>query len=90
MIRNTMFKAPSDMDIVQTDGRELPTLGVEELTGDVENYAAFFCVNNHRHSRWLFTQNERVRNRVVTDSFLVETKRIELSTLRMRTVRSPS
>lgn len=36
------FKVVSVFDISQTEGRELPTIGVDELTGDVEKYPQFF------------------------------------------------
>lgn len=36
------FKAVTVFDISQTEGEPLPSLGVDELTGSVENYAAFF------------------------------------------------
>ena len=36
------FKVVSVFDVSQTDGKELPVIAVDELTGSVENYAAFF------------------------------------------------
>ena len=36
------FKVVSVFDVSQTDGKELPDIVVDELTGSVENYAAFF------------------------------------------------
>ena len=36
------FKVVSIFDVSQTDGKELPDIAVDELTGSVENYAAFF------------------------------------------------
>lgn len=36
------FKVVSVFDISQTNGRELPSLGVQELTGDVMQYELFF------------------------------------------------
>lgn len=36
------FKVVSVFDISQTEGLELPTIGVDELTGDVEKYPQFF------------------------------------------------
>lgn len=36
------FKVVSVFDVSQTDGRELPSPGVNELTGDVEQYKMFF------------------------------------------------
>lgn len=36
------FKVVSVFDVSQTEGRELPDIGVDELTGNVQNYAAFF------------------------------------------------
>lgn len=36
------FKVVSVFDVSQTDGKELPDIAVGELTGSVENYAAFF------------------------------------------------
>ena len=36
------FKVVSVFDVSQTDGKELPDITVDELTGSVENYAAFF------------------------------------------------
>lgn len=35
------FKVVSVFDVSQTDGKELPDIVVDELTGSVENYAAF-------------------------------------------------
>lgn len=36
------FKVVSVFDVSQTDGKELPDIAVDELTGSVENYTAFF------------------------------------------------
>ena len=36
------FKVVNVFDISQTEGRELPTIGVDELNGDVENFSVFF------------------------------------------------
>ena len=36
------FKVVSVFDVSQTDGKELPDIAVDELTGSVENYAVFF------------------------------------------------
>lgn len=36
------FKVVSVFDVSQTEGKELPSIGVDELTGDVEQYADFF------------------------------------------------
>ena len=36
------FKIASVFDVSQTDGKELPSLGVDELSGDVEEYTLFF------------------------------------------------
>ena len=36
------FKIVSVFDVSQTEGKELPSIGVDELTGDVEQYADFF------------------------------------------------
>ena len=36
------FKVVSVFDVSQTDGKELPDIVVDELTGSLENYAAFF------------------------------------------------
>ncbi len=36
------FKVVSVFDVSQTDGTALPDIAVDELTGSVENYAAFF------------------------------------------------
>lgn len=36
------FKLVSVFDVSQTQGKELPTLGVDELLGDVEDYVHFF------------------------------------------------
>ena len=36
------FKVVNVFDVSQTEGRELPTIGVDELTGDVERYEMFF------------------------------------------------
>lgn len=36
------FKVVSVFDVSQTSGKELPTLGVDELKGDVKNYEKFF------------------------------------------------
>ena len=32
------FKVVSVFDVSQTEGKELPSIGVDELTGDVEQY----------------------------------------------------
>ena len=36
------FKVVSVFDVSQTEGKELPSIGVDELAGDVEQYADFF------------------------------------------------
>lgn len=36
------FKVVSVFDVSQTDGKPLPTIGVNELTGDVQQYEMFF------------------------------------------------
>ncbi len=36
------FKVVSVFDVSQTSGKELPTLGVDELKGDVDNFEKFF------------------------------------------------
>lgn len=36
------FKVVNTFDISQTEGKELPTIGVEELSGDVQNYGKMF------------------------------------------------
>ena len=36
------FKVVSVFDVSQTDGKPLPTIGVNELTGDVQQYELFF------------------------------------------------
>lgn len=38
------FKVVSVFDVSQTNGKELPTLGVDELKGDVENFEKFFGI----------------------------------------------
>ena len=37
------FKVVSVFDVSQTEGRELPSIGVDELTGDVDRYEDFFA-----------------------------------------------
>ena len=37
------YKVVSVFDVSQTEGKELPTIGVEALTGDVEKYQDFFA-----------------------------------------------
>ncbi len=37
------FKVVSVFDVSQTEGKELPTIGANELTGDVEQYEDFFA-----------------------------------------------
>lgn len=41
-ILHPAFKVVNVFDVSQTDGRELPSLGVNELTGDVEQFELFF------------------------------------------------
>lgn len=36
------FKVVSVFDVSQTEGKELPSIGVDELTGDVEQYSVLF------------------------------------------------
>lgn len=36
------FKVVSVFDVSQTNGKELPTLGVDELSGNVKDYEKFF------------------------------------------------
>lgn len=38
----TRFKVATVFDVSQTEGRELPSLGVVRLTGEVENYQQFY------------------------------------------------
>ena len=38
----TYFKVATVFDVSQTEGKELPSLGVSELTGSAEHYAEFF------------------------------------------------
>ena len=40
-IKVNAFKVVSTFDVSQTDGKELPTLGVDELTGGVDGYGTF-------------------------------------------------
>ena len=40
----TGFKVVNTFDISQTEGKELPTIGVDELTGDVHNYGELIQV----------------------------------------------
>ena len=42
LVTVTRFKVATVFDISQTEGRELPTLGVTRLTGDVDNFAAIY------------------------------------------------
>ena len=37
------FKVVNVFDVSQTDGKDLPTIGVNELSGDVSQYDDFFC-----------------------------------------------
>lgn len=41
-ITRPAFKVVSVFDVSQTEGRELPSLGVDELSGDVREYEMFF------------------------------------------------
>ena len=41
-IKVTGFKVVNTFDVSQTEGKELPTIGVDELTGDVHNYSKMF------------------------------------------------
>ena len=41
-IKVTGFKVVNTFDVSQTEGKELPTIGVDELTGDVHNYGKMF------------------------------------------------
>lgn len=41
-IKYMRFKVATVFDVSQTEGRELPALGVDELTGDVPGYAEFY------------------------------------------------
>ena len=42
-IRIPMFKVVSVFDVSQTEGKELPDIAVDELTGDVDRYKDFFA-----------------------------------------------
>ena len=42
LVTVTRFKVATVFDISQTEGKELPSLGVTRLTGDVENFAAIY------------------------------------------------
>ncbi|MEE1032851.1 ArdC-like ssDNA-binding domain-containing protein [Mediterraneibacter gnavus] len=41
-IKRPAFKVVNVFDVSQTDGKEIPSLGVNELTGDVQEYELFF------------------------------------------------
>ena len=41
-IKTPKFKVVTVFDVSQTDGKPLPELGIDELTGNVENYEQFF------------------------------------------------
>ncbi|MDO4650015.1 MAG: YodL domain-containing protein [Eubacteriales bacterium] len=41
-ITRAAFKVVNVFDVSQTEGRELPTLGVDEMTGDVQDFELFF------------------------------------------------
>ena len=41
-VKRQRFKIAYVFDLSQTEGKELPTLGVDELTGDVEDFDSFF------------------------------------------------
>ena len=41
-ILHTAFKVVNVFDVSQTEGKPLPTIGVDELTGDVQQYEIFF------------------------------------------------
>ena len=41
-IKINAFKVVSTFDVSQTDGKELPSLGVDELMGSVDEYGTFF------------------------------------------------
>ena len=41
-IRTPKFKVVTVFDVSQTDGKPLPTLGIDELTGSVDHYNQFF------------------------------------------------
>ena len=43
-IKVNAFKVVSTFDVSQTDGKELPSLGVDELTGGVDGYGTFLEV----------------------------------------------
>lgn len=42
LVTVTRFKVATVFDVSQTEGKELPSLGVTRLTGDVENFAAIY------------------------------------------------
>lgn len=41
-IKRPAFKVVNVFDVSQTDGKDIPSLGVNELTGDVQEYELFF------------------------------------------------
>ena len=41
-VKRPAFKVVNVFDVSQTDGKELPSLGVDELSGDVREYELFF------------------------------------------------
>lgn len=41
-VKKPAFKLVSVFDVSQTEGKEIPSLGVDELLGDVEDYVHFF------------------------------------------------
>lgn len=42
LVTITRFKVATVFDVSQTEGKELPSLGVARLTGEVENYVAIY------------------------------------------------
>lgn len=41
-VKRPAFKVVNVFDVSQTDGKEIPSIGVNELKGDVQEYEAFF------------------------------------------------
>ncbi len=49
------YRVVSVFDVSQTEGRELPSIGVSELTGDVEQYKDFFyCAGKNLSCAYCF------------------------------------
>ena len=76
------FKIVSVFDVSQTEGEPLPSLGVEELTGGVEQYQDFFKANLHKDSEEII-DTFRVLGNFAAHKIQYTTKRKDIDNVKL-------